>query len=96
MYLERKSALAGLTMVANLFNSAMLAYIPLVYCFLPETAGRTLEEVDYLFASKSPFTWDEEKEFAKRTALLHERLNQEVKSNIGMQDKSVGMHIEVV
>ncbi|KAL4724278.1 hypothetical protein ACLX1H_008891 [Fusarium chlamydosporum] len=67
---------------------AMLAYIPLVYCFLPETAGRTLEEVDYLFASKSPFTWDEEKEFAKRTALLHERLNQEVKSNIGMQDKS--------
>lgn len=44
----------------------MLAYIPLVYCFLPETAGRTLESIDMLFCSKSPFVWDEEKEFQKR------------------------------
>jgi hypothetical protein len=74
----------------------MLAYIPLVYCFLPETAGRTLEEVDYLFASKSPFTWDEEKEFAKRTALLHERLNKENGSDAMAQDKSIELHVEVV
>lgn len=38
----------------------------MVYCFLPETAGRTLEAIDFLFASKSPFTWDEEKEFRVR------------------------------
>lgn len=44
----------------------MLVYIPIVYCFFPETAGRTLEQIDFLFASKSPFVWDEEKEFAKR------------------------------
>jgi hypothetical protein len=74
----------------------MLAYIPLVYCFLPETAGRTLEEVDYLFASKSPFTWDEEKEFAKRTALLHERLNKGNGSDAMAQDKSIELHVEVV
>lgn len=43
----------------------MLVYIPIVYCFFPETAGRTLEQIDFLFASKSPFVWDEEKEFAK-------------------------------
>jgi hypothetical protein len=44
----------------------MLAYIPTIYCFFPETAGRTLEQIDFLFASKSPFVWDEEREFAKR------------------------------
>ncbi|EXM26066.1 hypothetical protein V3481_014130 [Fusarium oxysporum f. sp. vasinfectum] len=78
------------------FGAAMFAYIPLVYCFLPETAGRTLEEVDYLFASKSPFTWDEEKEFAKRTALLHERLNKGNGSDGMVQDKSIESHVEVV
>lgn len=83
-------------MTADLFTSAMFAYIPLVYCFLPETAGRTLEEVDYLFASKSPFTWDEEKEFAKRTALLHERLNKGNGSDGMVQDKSIESHVEVV
>lgn len=74
----------------------MLAYIPLVYCFLPETAGRTLEEMDYLFASKSAFTWDEEKEFAKRTALLHERLNKGDGSDTSAQEKSIESHTEVV
>uniref|UniRef100_A0A0D2YF81 Major facilitator superfamily (MFS) profile domain-containing protein n=1 Tax=Fusarium oxysporum (strain Fo5176) TaxID=660025 RepID=A0A0D2YF81_FUSOF len=78
------------------FGAAMFAYIPLVYCFLPETAGRTLEEVDYLFASKSPFTWDEEKEFAKRTALLHERLNKGNGSDGMAQDKSIESHVEAV
>jgi hypothetical protein len=44
----------------------MFFYIPIIYCFFPETAGRTLEQIDFLFASKSLFVWDEEKEFAKR------------------------------
>lgn len=52
----------------------MFAYIPLVYCFLPETAGRTLEQMDYLFASKSAFTWNEEKEFERRMAIFDENL----------------------
>lgn len=54
----------------------MLTYIPLVYCFLPETAGRTLEQMDYLFASKSAFTWNEEKEFEKRMAVYNENLGR--------------------
>lgn len=39
--------------------------IPIVWAFYPETANRTLEEMDLLFASKSPFVWDEEKHFRK-------------------------------
>ena len=46
----------------------MFSYIPLVYCFLPETAGRTLEAIDFLFATDSWFTWDEEAEYRKRIA----------------------------
>ncbi|EWG45862.1 hypothetical protein FVEG_15871 [Fusarium verticillioides 7600] len=79
------------------FGAAMFTYIPLVYCYLPETAGRTLEEVDYLFASKSPFTWDEEKELAKCTALLHESLNEGKNGSDSMtQDKLMESYIKVV
>lgn len=60
------SSLTAFLQTFYVFGAAMVAYIPIVYCFFPETAGRTLEQIDFLFASKSPFVWDEEKEFAKR------------------------------
>lgn len=56
------------------FGAAMIAYIPLTYMFVPETAGRTLEQIDFLFASNSPFTWAEEKEFTKRMQDLETRI----------------------
>lgn len=59
------------------FGAAMIAYIPLTYMFVPETAGRTLEQIDFLFASKSPFTWEEEEEFRKRMEMLQERINMQ-------------------
>ena len=31
---------------------------------------RTLEEIDYLFTSRSPFTWDAEKEYTRLKALI--------------------------
>ncbi|ORY02663.1 general substrate transporter [Clohesyomyces aquaticus] len=59
------------------FGAAMFFYIPIVYCFLPETSGRTLEQMDMLFASKSMLVWNEEKEFALRNGELQEMLRAE-------------------
>ena len=58
------------------FGAAMFCYIPLVYCFLPETAGRTLEVVDFLFASDSWFTWKEEEEFRRRVAEFDQTIDR--------------------
>jgi len=48
--------------VFNLFAVAI------VFCFYPEVACRTLEEIDLLFASKSPFVWATEKRFRELKA----------------------------
>lgn len=37
--------------------------VVIVYCFYPEVSCRTLEEIDLLFASKTPFVWETEKKF---------------------------------
>ncbi|KAL5478968.1 hypothetical protein ACEPAI_2255 [Sanghuangporus weigelae] len=47
------------------FGAVNFLSIPLVWAFYPETANRTLEEVDLLFASSSPFVWDNERHFRK-------------------------------
>ncbi|EIM84202.1 general substrate transporter [Stereum hirsutum FP-91666 SS1] len=51
-----------------IFAAVNFLSIPLVWAFYPETANRTLEEMDLLFASKSPFVWEMEKNFAKLKA----------------------------
>ena len=42
--------------------------VVIVFCFYPEVACRTLEEIDFLFASKSPFVWKTEKRFRELKA----------------------------
>ncbi|CDO77496.1 hypothetical protein BN946_scf184902.g30 [Trametes cinnabarina] len=49
----------------HIFGAINFLSIPLVWAFYPETANRTLEEMDYLFMSKSPFVWDEEENFRR-------------------------------
>lgn len=49
----------------HVFGAINFLSIPLVWAFYPETANRTLEEMDYLFMSKSPFVWDEEENFRR-------------------------------
>lgn len=46
-------------LVFALFN---VLSIPIVYMFYPETANKTLEELDLVFSSKSCFVWRAEKE----------------------------------
>ncbi|KAI0729752.1 general substrate transporter [Fomitopsis betulina] len=49
----------------HIFGAVNFLAIPMVWAFYPETANRTLEEMDHLFMSKSPFVWDEEAYFRK-------------------------------
>ncbi|THH04612.1 hypothetical protein EW145_g5394 [Phellinidium pouzarii] len=51
-----------------IFGAVNFLSIPLVWAFYPETANRTLEEVDLLFATRSPFNWDEERNFQRLRA----------------------------
>ncbi|KAK4494847.1 hypothetical protein PRZ48_014203 [Zasmidium cellare] len=71
------------------FGAAMIVYIPLTFVFVPETAGRSLEQIDFLFASKSPFTWKEEEEFQKRMEILQQRLGTEHKMAVTEHELAV-------
>ena len=52
----------------HIFGAVNFLSIPIVWALYPETANRTLEEMDLLFASKSPWVWDEEAHFKKLKA----------------------------
>ena len=42
--------------------------LPMVWALYPESNQRTLEEMDLLFAAKTPWVWDAEKNFARLKA----------------------------
>ncbi|KAK9323091.1 general substrate transporter [Lipomyces orientalis] len=50
------------------FAAINVLTIPIVWALYPETSQRTLEEIDLLFASNSPWVWDAEKEFERLKA----------------------------
>ncbi|KAI0873352.1 general substrate transporter [Hypoxylon argillaceum] len=52
----------------HIFGVANIISIPIVWALYPETNQRTLEEMDMLFASPSPWVWDAEKTFARLKA----------------------------
>ena len=52
----------------HIFGAINFLSIPIIWALYPETANRTLEEMDSLFASKSPWVWDEEEHFKKLKA----------------------------
>ncbi|KAI0399892.1 general substrate transporter [Xylaria palmicola] len=52
----------------HIFGIANVVSIPVVWALYPETSQRTLEEMDCLFASPSPWVWDAEETFARLTA----------------------------
>ncbi|OJJ45852.1 hypothetical protein ASPZODRAFT_98807 [Penicilliopsis zonata CBS 506.65] len=51
--------------VLILFAAMNLVMLIPIYLFYIETAGRHLEDLDFLFANKSPFVWNAERDFAE-------------------------------
>lgn len=50
------------------FAASNVITIPMVWALYPESNQRTLEDMDLLFAAKTPWTWDAEKTFARLKA----------------------------
>ncbi len=50
-----------------------LLWIPIVYLFYPETRNRSLESIDSLFSTKSPFYWDMERAYRMHSDVLAEK-----------------------
>ncbi|CAL5871888.1 uncharacterized protein PFLUO_LOCUS6142 [Penicillium psychrofluorescens] len=48
----------------HVFGAVNLISIPIVWALYPESSRRTLEEMDLLFAAKSPWVWAAESNFA--------------------------------
>jgi hypothetical protein len=48
-----------------IFGIANALSIPMVWAFYPESNQRTLEEMDLLFAAKTPWNWDAERTFRR-------------------------------
>ncbi|KAK4544381.1 hypothetical protein LTR36_004272 [Oleoguttula mirabilis] len=48
-----------------IFGACNIITIPMVWALYPETNQRTLEEIDLLFESDSPWAWAAERDFAK-------------------------------
>jgi hypothetical protein len=72
----------------------VLNYVSLiiVYCFFPETAGRSLESIDLLFRSNSWFVWNNEKDF-KRLKAEHDAM---VSSGMASMEKASAVEDETV
>ncbi|KIJ61771.1 hypothetical protein HYDPIDRAFT_96054, partial [Hydnomerulius pinastri MD-312] len=67
----------------HIFGIVNFLSIPMVWAFYPETANRTLEEIDLLFASKSPFAWDEEKRFMElKSKQLKDAIDSETATEV--------------
>lgn len=49
-----------------LYAGLNLLWIPVVYFLYPETAGRSLESIDALFSTKSPFYRAQERAYRER------------------------------
>ncbi|CEL09277.1 Putative Sugar/inositol transporter [Aspergillus calidoustus] len=50
-----------------------LLWIPIVYLFYPETCNRSLESIDALFSTPSPFFWEMERAYKLHSDVLAER-----------------------
>ncbi|KAI0698285.1 general substrate transporter [Cytidiella melzeri] len=80
----------------HVFGVINFLSIPMVWALYPETANRTLEEMDLLFASESPWVWEEEKHFARLKAERPEFEHVRAKSAaiVGTEEADVQEKVE--
>ncbi|KAL1980993.1 hypothetical protein VTN96DRAFT_3257 [Rasamsonia emersonii] len=56
-----------------LFFGLNLLWIPIIFLFYPETCGRSLESIEALFSTRSPFSWKMERAYQLHGDVLAER-----------------------
>ncbi|KAJ5314883.1 hypothetical protein N7476_005190 [Penicillium atrosanguineum] len=66
-----------------LFAGLNLLWIPILYLFYPETCNRSLESIETLFSTPSPFHWKMEQAFELHGNVLAER---GIRKNDGLED----------
>lgn len=64
-----------------LFGIANFISIPIVWAFYPETNQRTLEEIDLLFADRTPWVWHAERNF-RRLKEEHPEIARELHAGV--------------
>jgi hypothetical protein len=72
-----------------IFAISNVITIPMVWALYPESNQRTLKEMDLLFAAKTPWVWDAEKNFARLKA-EHPEIAHAARSGKMMQDVETG------
>ncbi|KAK4618018.1 Sugar transporter STL1 [Fulvia fulva] len=73
-----------------IFGACNVITIPMVWALYPETNGRTLEEMDLLFAADTPWVWDAERNF-KRLKEENPDLVQAARRGASVVDPEAGM-----
>ena len=78
-----------------LFSGLNLLWISVVFLFYPETAGRSLESIEALFSTDSPFNWHMERAYREQGELLDRKCVPGVENSLDI-DKDKPVEIESV
>ncbi|KAK4141701.1 general substrate transporter [Dichotomopilus funicola] len=76
-----------------LFAGLNLLWVPVVYLFYPETAGRSLESIDVLFSTSKPFVWDMERAYREHGNILQQPTGSATESEGDKGDLVHGEHV---
>lgn len=72
-----------------IFGAVNLLSILMVWALYPETANRSLEQVDYLFAADSIWNWDAEKSFQQLSEQMTETNHTRRRSAVHDAEKGI-------
>jgi len=78
-----------------LFAGLNLLWIPVVYLLYPETAGRSLESIEALFSTNSPFNWHMERAYRNQGDLLDRKDEPDAESSPDFE-KNKSFKVEAV